>query len=117
MRRIALIALLLTACFCASTTPGKLYQADAALAAAYKVAAPLRADLCRPPSPHLSSETCATGLKVLQVDYALLQKYTSLLASYQDTKDQSTYSQALALYPNIQKAIVEISALIDGWKK
>lgn len=110
------LAAALMAYGCAGSLLKDAYNADAALVGAYKVAAPLRADLCNPASPQLSPQICADSLQVLEVHYQLIQTFTSLLAEYAQNKDEGTLRQIEALMPKIVQAYAEVSALIESFK-
>jgi len=113
----ALFAACLIASGCSGNAIQKAYQADVTLKAIYETAAPIRADLCRPPAPILPTKTCDTALKVLKIDYALIGQLTALLASYETNKDAGTAATIAALYPQVQAAIAELTGLIADFKK
>ncbi len=111
-----LVAGSLVASGCSGNAITNAYKADVALKAIYQTAAPIRADLCRPPAPILDAKTCDTALKVLTVDYALIGRMTNLLALYEANKDSDTAVQIAAIYPEVIKAITELSGLIGEFK-
>lgn len=119
MSRKKLIAALVCAAFltvgCAGTLVKDAYNADSALVAAYKVAAPLRADLCNPMAPQLSPEICADSLQVLEVHYQLIITFTGLLEEYARTKDEGVLRQIEALMPLVVQAYADLSALIASF--
>lgn len=111
---IAPLVLAIFVSSCAHSVPKDAINAEAALAASYRVAAPLRADMCR--DGILSAKVCADSLRVLKVDYQLLQEYGKVLKTYLQTKDESLLAQLKALLPQVVEAVTRINSLIGGFR-
>jgi hypothetical protein len=112
----ALLALALSLA-CAGSVLKDGYNANTALVAAYKVAAPLRADMCRPPAPVLSATVCTSTLKILEVQYATATSFNELLAAYAENRDEAALRQIQLLLPVVQKGVAQVEAVISELKK
>lgn len=108
----ALVPILLLSLACAGSPLKNAYNASAASIAAYKTAAPLRAELCRPPTPVLSQTICDSTLKVLEVQFETNKTFNELVAKYAETKDQAVLDQIEVLLPVVLAGVKQIKAVI-----
>ena len=115
MKKLLAIALLASV-GCAHSFVKDAYNLEASLAAFYKVAAPMRAELCKSQPAVVPQASCDASLKALKADYVLLQSYSDLLEKYANTKDAGLARQIEALTPSVRNAVLEIQKLINQWK-
>lgn len=112
--RVFLALAFLVSVGCATSPIKSAFNTQVALTGVYRVAAPLRADLCRPPSPELDAKTCESSLEALNVHWRLINTYNQILLACIATEEDELCGLVGDQRVQAIKAIAELNALIKS---